>query len=53
MSKMGNESEVAMRHVILVSVLGIFLATAILGCANTMRGAGKDIHKAGERMEKI
>jgi predicted small secreted protein len=42
-----------MRQVFLLSFLSLFIVTTILGCANTMRGAGKDIHKAGESMEKI
>jgi predicted small secreted protein len=34
-------------------LLSLFLVATVLGCANTMRGAGKDIHHAGESMEKI
>ena len=40
-----------MKRLMMMAVLGAFAAGLLSGC-NTVAGAGKDIQKAGEKVEK-
>ncbi len=42
-----------MRTFILLSCFVVIVALSVQGCANTVRGMGKDLDKAGDSMQKI